>query len=203
MGTVTVVSFTTVFVTERWLRHRGTIARNTSWFQKLLSALAILFAIIGMIGLIILTCRNDIKYSKTHDACLVVFMLVLPFFTCFQNSSTDLLNIVPATFCRPSSSVGNTNAWGFTTVNTESSESHSGSSSPSSSSNLVLPSHSVSSATRRDTIPLLFVNGLSLSYTHSMSGVTRSISFLRSAHNIMQVRRRRLIWPRAWNPNRG
>lgn len=76
MGTVTVVSFTTVFVTERWLRHRGTIARNTSLFQKVLSGLAILFAIIGMIGLIILTCRNNIKYSKTHDACLVVFMSV-------------------------------------------------------------------------------------------------------------------------------
>ncbi|KAH6710834.1 Frag1/DRAM/Sfk1 family-domain-containing protein [Leptodontidium sp. MPI-SDFR-AT-0119] len=67
MGTVTVVGFTTVFVTERWLRHRGTIAPNTSRFQKVLSALAIIFAVIGMIGLIILTCRNNIDYSTTHD----------------------------------------------------------------------------------------------------------------------------------------
>ncbi|KAH7418018.1 Frag1/DRAM/Sfk1 family-domain-containing protein [Cadophora sp. MPI-SDFR-AT-0126] len=87
MGTTTVVSFTTVFATERWLRHRGTIARNTSWFQKLLSTLAIVFAVIGMIGLIILTCKNNIHYSTTHDACLVVFIagyIISAIFVCWE-----------------------------------------------------------------------------------------------------------------------
>ncbi|KAG4430925.1 hypothetical protein IFR05_013599 [Cadophora sp. M221] len=87
MGTVTVVGFTTVFVTERWLRHRGTIAPNTSRFQKVLSALAIIFAVIGMIGLIILTCRNNIDYSTTHDVCLVVFIagyILSAIFVCWE-----------------------------------------------------------------------------------------------------------------------
>ncbi|KAH7336128.1 Frag1/DRAM/Sfk1 family-domain-containing protein [Rhexocercosporidium sp. MPI-PUGE-AT-0058] len=87
MGTITVVSFTTVFATERWLRHRGTIARNTSRFQKALSALAIIFAVIGMIGLIILTCRNNIKYSTTHDICLVIFIagyILSAIFVCWE-----------------------------------------------------------------------------------------------------------------------
>ncbi|EKD19346.1 uncharacterized protein L3040_009214 [Drepanopeziza brunnea f. sp. 'multigermtubi'] len=87
MGTVTVVSFTSVFVTERWLRHRGTIARNTSSFQKLLSVLATLFAIAGMIGLIILTCRNNVDYSNVHDACLVVFIagyIISAIFVCWE-----------------------------------------------------------------------------------------------------------------------
>ncbi|KAI9053606.1 hypothetical protein LZ554_002560 [Drepanopeziza brunnea f. sp. 'monogermtubi'] len=87
MGTVTVVSFTSVFVTERWLRHRGTIARNTSSFQKLLSMLATLFAIAGMIGLIILTCRNNVDYTNVHDACLVVFIagyIISAIFVCWE-----------------------------------------------------------------------------------------------------------------------
>ncbi|PBP22538.1 hypothetical protein BUE80_DR006486 [Diplocarpon rosae] len=74
MGTVTVVSFTSVFVAERWLRHRGTMVRNTSLFQKILAGLAILFALLGMCGLIVLTCYNNLYHSRTHDVCLVLFM---------------------------------------------------------------------------------------------------------------------------------
>jgi len=75
-GTVTVVTFTSVFVAERWLRHRGRLAENTSLFQKLLSAAATIFAVIGMVGLIILTCLNDVKHHVAHDTCLVIFMYV-------------------------------------------------------------------------------------------------------------------------------
>ncbi|CZT05656.1 related to FK506 suppressor Sfk1 [Rhynchosporium agropyri] len=87
MGTVTVVSFTSVFVTERWLRHRGTIARNTSRWQKTLSSLAIIFAVIGMIGLIILTCKNNVDYSTTHNVCLVIFIagyIISAIFVCWE-----------------------------------------------------------------------------------------------------------------------
>ncbi|KAL2069141.1 hypothetical protein VTL71DRAFT_15479 [Oculimacula yallundae] len=87
MGTVTVVSFTTVFVTERWLRHRGTIAPNTSMLQKILSALAMIFAVAGMIGLIILTCKNNVDYSTTHNICLVIFIagyIISAIFVCWE-----------------------------------------------------------------------------------------------------------------------
>lgn len=73
-GTVTVVSFTLVFITERWLRHSGRLTKNTSWVQKILSILATIAALAGMIGLIILTCKNDVKYDRTHDICLGIFM---------------------------------------------------------------------------------------------------------------------------------
>jgi hypothetical protein len=73
-GTVTVVTFTSVFVAERWLRHRGTLAHNTSITQKVLSVCATIAALAGMIGLIILTCRNDLYHHTTHDVCLVIFM---------------------------------------------------------------------------------------------------------------------------------
>jgi hypothetical protein len=74
MGTVTVVSFDLVFIAERWLRHRGTLATNTSGFQKILTICATIAAIVGAAGLICLTCLNDVKHDKAHDACLAIFM---------------------------------------------------------------------------------------------------------------------------------
>ncbi|KAN0095719.1 Frag1/DRAM/Sfk1 family domain containing protein [Hyaloscypha variabilis] len=74
MGTVSVVSFDIVFIAERWLRHRGKLAPNTSWVQKGLSICATIAAIVGAIGLIILTCLNDLYHHQAHDACLVIFI---------------------------------------------------------------------------------------------------------------------------------
>jgi hypothetical protein len=76
MGAVTVVTFNIVFVTERWLRHKGTLAVNTSWFQKSLSIIATITATIGGIGLILLTCLNNVQHGTAHDVCLAIFMYV-------------------------------------------------------------------------------------------------------------------------------
>ena len=73
-GTTTVVTFTFTFIAERWLRHRGRLVRNDSRAQKILSVFSIIFAVIGMIGLIILTCLNDVHHHTAHDTCLVIFM---------------------------------------------------------------------------------------------------------------------------------
>ena len=78
MGTVSVVSFNIVFIAERWLRHRGKLAPNTSSLQKGLSICAIIAAMVGAIGLILLTCLNDLHHNKAHDACLVIFMYASP-----------------------------------------------------------------------------------------------------------------------------
>ncbi len=74
MGTVSVVSFDIVFIAERWLRHRGKLAPNTSLSQEILSVCAIIAAIVGAVGLIVLTCLNDVSHRKAHDACLGIFM---------------------------------------------------------------------------------------------------------------------------------
>ncbi|KAL1304892.1 hypothetical protein AAFC00_003810 [Neodothiora populina] len=71
---VTVVIFDGTFIAERWLRHRGRLAHNTSWAQKWLSIGAITFAVIGALGLIFLTIFDTVHYHSTHDAMLVVFI---------------------------------------------------------------------------------------------------------------------------------
>ncbi|KAG9726785.1 hypothetical protein KCU73_g12804, partial [Aureobasidium melanogenum] len=70
---VTVIVFDLCFISERWLRHKGRLAHNTSTTQKVLSGLASAFAIIGAIGLILLTCLKDTKFGTAHDTCLVIF----------------------------------------------------------------------------------------------------------------------------------
>lgn len=87
MGSVTVVTFDMVFIAERWLRHRGTLAVNTSWFQKGLSIAATVCAIAGAAGLILLTCLNDLYHHTAHDTCLVIFIagyILSAIFICWE-----------------------------------------------------------------------------------------------------------------------
>lgn len=87
MGSVTVVTFDAVFISERWLRHRGRLHGNTSTFQKILSVLAIIASIVGAVGLICLTCLNDVKHGKAHDICLALFIggyIVSAVFICWE-----------------------------------------------------------------------------------------------------------------------
>ncbi|KAG9575895.1 hypothetical protein KCU86_g24632, partial [Aureobasidium melanogenum] len=72
---VTVIVFDLCFISERWLRHKGRLAHNTSTTQKVLSVLSSVFAIIGAIGLILLTCLKDTKFGTAHDTCLVIFIV--------------------------------------------------------------------------------------------------------------------------------
>lgn len=73
-STVTVVVFDVVFISERWLRHKGRLAHNTSTVQKALSICAVIFSLIGAAGLICLTIFDTVHYPTGHDVCLVIFM---------------------------------------------------------------------------------------------------------------------------------
>lgn len=73
-STVAVVVFDVAFISERWLRHKGRLAHNTSKKQIALSIGAIVFAIIGACGLILLTIFDTRHYPNAHDVLLVVFM---------------------------------------------------------------------------------------------------------------------------------
>ncbi|KAF7857913.1 hypothetical protein EAF04_009270 [Stromatinia cepivora] len=87
MGTVTVVTFNIVFISERWLRHRGRLHGNTSIFQKVLSSLAIICSIAGGIGLICLTCLNNVHHHTAHDVCLAIFIggyILSAIFICWE-----------------------------------------------------------------------------------------------------------------------
>lgn len=74
MGTTTVVCFTFGFVIERWLRHMGKLAHNTSISQKILSIIAIIAGIVGAVGLILLTIFDTLHHKHLHDAFLTVFI---------------------------------------------------------------------------------------------------------------------------------
>ncbi|KAF7846061.1 hypothetical protein BT93_L5335 [Corymbia citriodora subsp. variegata] len=84
---VTVVVFDLTFISERWLRHKGRLAHNTSRAQKILTVFSIIFAIIGALGLILLTIFDTVHYPNVHDAMLVVFIagyIISAIFVCAE-----------------------------------------------------------------------------------------------------------------------
>lgn len=87
MSTVTVVSFDLVFIMERWLRHTGRLARNTSLWQKLESLASCIAAIAGAAGLILLSIFDTLHHPHLHDVFLVLFIagyIVSAIFICWE-----------------------------------------------------------------------------------------------------------------------
>lgn len=74
MSAVTVVVFDISFIFERYLRHSGRLAPNTSTWQKVLSLLTIFFSICGAAGLILLTIFDTLHHHNLHDGFLVLFI---------------------------------------------------------------------------------------------------------------------------------
>lgn len=74
MSAVTVVTFDLAFILERWLRHTGRLAHNTSLTQKILSFLSIIAAIAGGVGLILLSIFDTLRHPHLHDGFLVLFI---------------------------------------------------------------------------------------------------------------------------------
>lgn len=72
---VTVVCLDIGFFAERWLRHTGRLAKNTSWTQKILSILSLVFALAGAAGLICLSIFDTYHHPHTHDVCLGIFII--------------------------------------------------------------------------------------------------------------------------------
>lgn len=75
---VTVVLLDLALVAERWLRHLGRLAPNTSWVQKLLSFVSILASIAGALGLILLSIFDTYRHPHLHIRFLAVFMYDIP-----------------------------------------------------------------------------------------------------------------------------
>jgi hypothetical protein len=87
MSAVTVVSFDIAFILERWLRHTGRLARNTSVWQKLYSLLSCIAAIVGAAGLILLSIFDTLRHPKLHDIFLCLFIggyIVSAIFICLE-----------------------------------------------------------------------------------------------------------------------
>jgi len=71
---ITVVFLDIGLVAERWLRHTGRLAKNTSLSQKVLSIISILFAIAGAAGLILLSNFDTYHHPRAHDVFLLIFI---------------------------------------------------------------------------------------------------------------------------------
>lgn len=87
MSAVTVVTFDIAFILERWLRHTGKLARNTSIWQKIYSGISIVAAIAGAAGLILLSIFDTVHHSKLHNIFLGVFIIgyvVSAIFICWE-----------------------------------------------------------------------------------------------------------------------
>lgn len=87
MSTVTVVSFDIAFILERWLRHTGKLAPNTSIWQKIYSGISIVAAIAGGVGLILLTIFDCVHHNRLHNIFLAVFIIgyvVSAIFICWE-----------------------------------------------------------------------------------------------------------------------
>ncbi|KKY16703.1 putative sfk1-like membrane protein [Diplodia seriata] len=87
MGAASVVTFDLVFIIERWLRHRGRLHPNTSWWQKTWSIIAIIGAIVGAAGLILLSIFDTLRHPKLHDVFLGLFIggyIVSAIFVCIE-----------------------------------------------------------------------------------------------------------------------
>lgn len=87
MSAFTVVSFDLAFIFERYLRHKGRLAANTSNWQKVYSFCATLAAIAGAVGLILLTIYDNKSHNRMHNVCLCVFIggyIISAIFICWE-----------------------------------------------------------------------------------------------------------------------
>jgi hypothetical protein len=87
MSSVTAVSFDVVFILERWLRHTGRLAPNTSIWQKLYSIASVIAAVAGAVGLILLSIFDTVRYHRLHQAFLGLFIggyIVSAIFICWE-----------------------------------------------------------------------------------------------------------------------
>jgi len=75
MSAVTVVCLDLAFILERWLRHKGRLAQNTSWFQKGLSIASIVCAIAGAAGMVLLAIFDTLRHPRLHNIFLAVFIV--------------------------------------------------------------------------------------------------------------------------------
>src|SRR3954451_25397095 len=71
---ITTVFLDIGFLAERWLRHTGRLARNTSTTQKVLSVVSSIFAIAGAAGLILLSIFDTYHHKRLHDGFLLLFI---------------------------------------------------------------------------------------------------------------------------------
>lgn len=84
---LTTIFLDLAFLSERYLRHNGRLARHPTKTEKLLSNLSLFFAVIGTAGLILLSIFDSYRYGTAHNIFLFMFMggyIVSAIFICWS-----------------------------------------------------------------------------------------------------------------------
>ena len=84
---VTAIFLDCAFASERWLRHRGPLAKNTTTTDKALGVLTIVFAVVGTVGLIMLSTFDTLHYPSAHDISEMLFIfgfIISAIFMCWE-----------------------------------------------------------------------------------------------------------------------
>jgi hypothetical protein len=84
---VTTIFLDLAFISDRWLRHRGRLAKNLTRMEKVLSILSLVFAAIGTAGLILLSIFDTLRYPVLHDCFLLLFIagyIISAIFVCWE-----------------------------------------------------------------------------------------------------------------------
>merc|ERR1711939_1066168 len=84
---VTTIFLDLSFLSERWLRHRGRLAKNQTLTEKGLSWLSMFFALIGTCGLILLSIFDTLRHPTLHDIFLLLFIagyVISAIFLCWE-----------------------------------------------------------------------------------------------------------------------
>lgn len=90
---VTTVFLNLSFAAERLLRHNGRLVPNTTVKEKVLSIISIIFAIVGMAGLILLSIFDTHHHHKLHDIFLFLFIagyIISAIFICWEYQQLGL-----------------------------------------------------------------------------------------------------------------
>ncbi|KAK5654831.1 hypothetical protein OQA88_6867 [Cercophora sp. LCS_1] len=84
---ITTILLDISFGADRWLRHKGRLVPNTTRGEKVLSALTIVFAVIGTVGLILLSVFDTARYPRLHNVFLLFFIagyILSAIFICWE-----------------------------------------------------------------------------------------------------------------------
>jgi Frag1/DRAM/Sfk1 family len=111
---ITTIFLDLAFVSERWLRHRGRLARNIAQTEIVLTILSMIFAVVGTAGLILLSIFDTERYPRLHDIVLLLFIagyLLSAIFLCWEYQRLGIrkcgnsINLIHANACEI---IGNT-----------------------------------------------------------------------------------------------
>lgn len=84
---LTTITLDISFGADRWLRHKGRLVPNITRTEKVLKGITIFFAVVGTVGLILLSIFDTARYKRLHNTFLALFIggyMLSAIFICWE-----------------------------------------------------------------------------------------------------------------------